>query len=374
MNTPEIKIADTGIVYRNPAPNIHSRHAFFPSVAEMPGGELIVSMDIGSAMENADVRSYLCRSSEGGKTWTEPTRITEIEPAGETVSTSFRMSRTRNGDLLGVVTYFKRKNPDDGLANPKTDGFVETEFAFVRSTDGGATWSEPASISPPIGWNSFETCSPILDTGEGRFLLPTALWKNWEGENPHGMKAVSFISEDEGRTWPRYADVMDFSIRGIASFEQKQIVLSDGRFMAICWIRDLERSASLPNRYTFSEDSGESYGDHLESPIRGETCAPLALANNRILCVYRRTDKKGLWAHLAEIDGKNWKPLSDEPIWGTGIESYGKRSENLFEELSVLRFGYPSLTQLSDGDIFAAFWCFEECVCNIRWFRLRVGA
>ena len=42
------------------------------------------------------------------------------------------------------------------------------------------------------------------------------------------------------------------------------------------------------------------------------------------------------------------------------------------EELSQLRFGYPGMIQLPDGDVFAVFWCMEDYVQNIRWFRLRV--
>ena len=43
------------------------------------------------------------------------------------------------------------------------------------------------------------------------------------------------------------------------------------------------------------------------------------------------------------------------------------------EELSALKFGYPTLVQLAGGDVLAAFWCFEEWTTIIRWIRLRVG-
>jgi len=43
------------------------------------------------------------------------------------------------------------------------------------------------------------------------------------------------------------------------------------------------------------------------------------------------------------------------------------------DELAALCFGYPSLKQLSDSDVFVVFWCVEDLVSNIRWLRLRIG-
>ena len=38
-----------------------------------------------------------------------------------------------------------------------------------------------------------------------------------------------------------------------------------------------------------------------------------------------------------------------------------------------LRFGAPSITRLADGALYVAFWCYEDCVSVIRWFKFRVG-
>ena len=45
-------------MYRNPLPHLSSRHAFSGSgsVSELPGGDLVSAMDIGSALEAVDVR------------------------------------------------------------------------------------------------------------------------------------------------------------------------------------------------------------------------------------------------------------------------------------------------------------------------------
>jgi hypothetical protein len=367
-----IHVEATGVVYRNPAPNVRPRQAYFPSIAELSTGELLAAFELGSAMENLDVRLHVSRSSDGGQTWSEPVKVFEPEGFAYPVSTLGRMSRMRDGSLVAVVLVCDRSRVDEGLANPLTEGYVDTVFVLIESVDDGITWSAPRTIVPPIDWNVFEICSPIIEVNEKRWMLPTSFWKNWGGDCPHGMKAVTLVSDNRGHTWNRCVDVFNQWDTQITSWEQKQTRLSDGRWLAVCWAHDYANAKSLPNRYSFSEDNGESYGQPLIAPLNGETCTPLALLDNLILCVYRRFDQRGLWAHLAEIEGQNWVPVADEPLWGTGMDLYSTDSKNKLEEMRTLRFGYPQSVRQSDGSIFTAFWCVEDCVACIRWFRLKV--
>ncbi|MBI4557287.1 MAG: exo-alpha-sialidase [Candidatus Hydrogenedentes bacterium] len=368
-----IRLLDTGLVYRNPVPNVRSRHAYFPSTVELPNRELVVTMDVGSAMEALDVRSYVCRSHDGGRTWTEPTIIFEPDLKTTPSSTTCRSCGLADGSLLGLMTFFDRSRSNEGLANPATEGFVRTEFSLVKSHDGGRTWSAPRICRLPLEWHSFESCSPIVCLDDRRWLLPTSLWRGWEGRCPYGMRAVAFTSDDSGATWTGSSEVMNLWSRETACWEQKQALLSTGHLFAICWAYDYRARKSLRNHYAISNNRGESFEPPRESPLCGETCSPLALTGNRVLFVYRRTDERGLWAHLAEISGDTWTPLEDAALWGSKVVSYTQRSEtSMFEELSTLQFGYPQLTRLSTGEIFIVFWCVEDCVSNIRWLKLEV--
>jgi hypothetical protein len=44
----------------------------------------------------------------------------------------------------------------------------------------------------------------------------------------------------------------------------------------------------------------------------------------------------------------------------------------IFLQMSTLKFGCPAIMHLKDGDAFVVFWCVEDCVSVIRWFRLQV--
>ena len=109
------------------------------------------------------------------------------------------------------------------------------------------------------------------------------------------------------------------------------------------------------------------------SDTRCQTCKALRLGDGRILCVYRRDDKPGLWSNLSRLEGERWVNDAELPLRGTGLCSSGMTGEsNSSDELAKLRFGYPSLLEDRDGEVMAAFWCYEEGMTNIRWFRLRI--
>lgn len=371
---PSIEVKATGLVYRNDKPHLRSRHAYFPSLVELGPRRLACAFDMGSAFEATDVRSYVSHSQDGGQTWTPPALMFEPDTSRHLVSTTCRISTGPDHSLIGLACMFDRSLPEEGLANPVKEGFVRTEMAMIRSTDDGVTWSPPQTIVPPIDWRHFETCSPILVLPSGRWMMPTSFWSDWEGRCPHGANtAIALLSDDRGHNWSRVTKVMGGPDDGFTGWEQKQIVLADGRLMALCWCFDYSQKANIPNRYAFSLDGGSTYERSLSTPLQGETCTPVALPNGYILCVYRRMDRRGLWAHLARIRGDAWEPLAEALLWGPQVEAHRTDGSSTLGQMSTLRFGCPSVRVLADGDVMAAFWCVEDGVSNIRWYRLGVA-
>lgn len=369
---PQIKTIDSGVVYKNPMPHLNSRQAFFPSVVELDSGELVAAFDIGEAFEAVNCRSYTSHSSDNGKTWSIPEIMFHPEEDDYKFSVTCRIARVSNGRLAGVVGLFERQREDLGLLNPETQGFCRTDLALIRSFDEGSTWGKLRFVNPPNEWNAWEVCSHPLDLGKGRWIIPGSLWTNWIGETPKGgMRATALVSDDNGESFTKLVTVMDNTATNTTSWEQKQVQLTDGRLLALCWRYDTKANKSLKSAFTLSANRGDSYSAPIEAPIHGETASPVALPDNHILVVYRRVDQKGLWAHLAKIEGDTWVPLADHPLWGADVASYGAAEGTKFQTMSTLRFGYPTVIQRKSGEVFAVFWCMEDAQLIIRYVRVQ---
>ena len=361
---------ETGLIYRNPKPHLYSRQASFPSLALLPGGELLAAFGIGSGFESTDNHAEYARSADGGRTWQLAGPIF-VEQTAHPTSSNVRISLVPGGELVAFGARWDRSRVDEGLTNEATLGFVETELLMLRSADEGHTWQGPFTIQPPLVGPAFEICSPIVPLRDGRWLAPTATWKGWNGENPSGLKAIALVSHDCGRTWPEYLDVMDGRHENVIYWEQKIVELDDGRLLAVCWTHDLAAGADRPVHYAISDD-GLAFGPPRSTGLHGQTTTPIYLGGGRLLCVCRRTDQRGLWATYARLDGDAWVNEADVPLWGHdragGSSIVG--GQNLSRGFANLKFGLPAGLVLPDGEVFVAFWCVEECLYVIRWFRL----
>jgi sialidase-1 len=272
-----------------------------------------------------------------------------------------------------MVRHDRTEHPHEGLANPVTVGFVPTELLLARSQDGGRTWTSPAPLEPPLVGPSFELCAPITPLRDGRWLLPTSTWRGWDGDCPSAMRMIALVSPDRGSTWPQYVDVMRDPEGRVIYWESKVVELPDGRLLGVAWAYDEKAATDRPNHYALSRDGGRTWSAPASTGLQGQTMTPLVLEDGRVLCVYRRIDRPGLWANLSHFDGDTWVNDACEPLWGADVGGLTAANANMAQNFHVLRFGAPSLARLPDGTVFLAFWCYEDCVSVIRWYKVRVA-
>lgn len=363
-----IRCISTGVVYENPHPQLRAIHAWHPSIVAFDDGELVATFDLGQAVESFDYATYVSRSHDG-QHWEPPRRMFE-EHASTPTTHSIRVNRTADGRLIGLGGRFHRHDPSGGLVNAANLGYVQMDLIQLESSDRGRSWSPPRTIDPPLVGPAFETCHSLRVLRDGRWLLPTSTWKGWNGEAPNGMQAVALVSHDEGKTWPKWLSVMDGRREQVVYWEQSLTQLNDDRLLAVCWALHEPTGKTLPSKFALSSD-GHSFGAPRPNGLLGQTAKIICLGEGRVVCVYRRVDQAGLWAALVEIKGDEWVTLDQKPVWqGASAGMEGVRPAGV--EISALKFGYPSMVEIKEGEIFAVFWCSEDCLGKIRWARLRV--
>lgn len=369
----KIEILQTGLIYRNPKPHVHSIQAYFPSVGVLPDGQMLATVVMGEAFEAANLRTHLFRSADQGVTW-QNVGVLYGGTTDRLTTDCARLTVLPDGGLAAfMMRHDRTAHPDDGFTNPANLGFVPTELLLLRSTDMGKTWTNPQPLTPSLTGPSFEMCSPITILRDGRWLIPTHTWPGWDGDCPNGLKMVALVSRDQGRTWPEHLDVMSAPGEKVFFWESKIVELPDGRLLAVAWVYDDLAKSDRHNHYALSADGGETWSPAQSTGLQGQTLTPLVLDDGGILCVYRRMDKPGLWANIAVLQDDGWVNECELQLWGNETCGTTVSTANMSHNFNVLRFGAPSLAHLPDGTVFVAFWCYEDCVSVVRWFKIRPG-
>jgi len=360
---------ETGLVFRNYRPDVRSLHAWHPTLVILRDGQFLAGFDMGQAVASLDYRSYTSRSSDGGRTWSPPARIFEDED-DRLQRHGVRLWGVRDGSIVGVGMRAYPTHEEEEAWSRETFGQRPHELIRLRSRDEGRTWEGPTVIEPPLE-GPFEVCHTVVELADGRWAWPMSITRRWDGSAPDGVRAIALVSHDEGRTWPECMTLLDGYAQGIMHLECSLIQLPDGRLLSCAWAFDVASGTSQTLSYAISAD-GQKFGEPRPTGIRSETSKLLSLGDEHVLCVYRRTDRPGLWVNLVRIDGDSWENLGEAPLWeGADSKMFGQRSSS--EELAALAFGFPQPHLLPDGDVMVLFWCREDCVHNIRWVRFSVS-
>lgn len=370
----QLTVVRTGLIYRNPIPHLRSRHAYYPTVVGCGDGTMLASFMLASAMEAIDGQVHLSRSDDGGQTWSEPTPAHEKSPGH---CETGKITHLGGGRVVLLLSESERPDPAVGSVNPANLGHVPTRLSLLRSNDDGRSWSAPRVIEPPLVGPTFELCTAITVLPDGRWLLPTSTWRGWDGDEPNGMKAVAFVSDDAGRTWGGYVDVMDGTGRGVLFWEQKIVTLGDGRLFALAWAHVEADRSDLANHAAVAEAEALKFSPAAPTPLRGQTPSLLALGGDEVLCVYRRTDEPGLWAAKLRVGPgaeAEVEVLGQRCLWRPMLPPKHEPGGGLVEEFRGLKFGAPCLLRKNDDEVYCAFWCVEDGVANIRWITLGLGA
>lgn len=336
------------------------------------------------------IEVLLRRSTDEGKTWSEPKKIADVPGA-----------KTKNPFSLAV----KNVNPADVTYNNPVliadrDGTVHMLFCleymrcfYQRSTDDGLTWSTPVEITgtfekfrPNYDWKVLATGPDhAIQLATGRLVVPVWL-STGTGGNAHRPSVTATIySDDQGKTWQAGDVAVPCTDEWINPNETIAIELADGSVMLNV------RSESKAHRrlVTVSRDgatgwSTPKFDSALLEPICMGSIVRLSLAKdggkNRILfsnpdnlsradgkeAEGKNRDRKNLSVKLSYDEGKTWaisKPIdpgysgySDIAVTksGTILSFYGRGEKTdfggyAFNHLSLARYNLEWLTDRKDS-------------------------
>ena len=149
----------------------------FPGCARLLDGTLVMVWRTGPAHTGGtDGRIYLSKSLDQGRTWSTPVLVRD-----ETLDLRDPSITVSRDGSKWWVTYFTYNTP----GTPDPHSYV------ITSTDSGATWGSPVSLSV----SARAICSPIVEAADG--TLYAALY----GSNGTKDAAYSVTSTNGGASW-----------------------------------------------------------------------------------------------------------------------------------------------------------------------------
>jgi predicted neuraminidase len=327
-----ITITDRTVVFRHTGtdpedPSNTSGYNFGPGVAALPDGRVMAAWFSSPSEGAVSQRLVQAFSSDGGRTWGEPTILQDFEGAADFDPALF---------VAGKETFLFFS-----AIHPKLDVY------FRRSGDSAKTWTEPVKVDQP----NHTTRSNGIQLSTGELLVPLHL---------RGTKNGGVLkSRDGGKTWTRFGAVVNPDGQG---GEPTIAETKSGAIHMILRTKDGELWRSV------SRDRGETWSAAEKTGLSSTSCAShlLCTRDGTLVLTYNpgpNPHRFPLLIRTSRDEGATWSEptlLADRP-----------------EKVGGWSICYPTLTELADGTL-VAIWAqkkasSDELYSDIHSARVTLG-
>jgi sialidase-1 len=306
-------------------------HAYeaFPCVTKLANGDLLSVFYAGYghvSLPREDLPNggaiAAVRSTDGGRTWSEPTIIIDT-PLDDRDSSVVQLS---DGRLLCNFFVYRGETPPEGA--------LMAECMVAESTDNGETWSEPWTVAPHFT-GAEAVSAPILELDDGDLLMP--IYGFDAGESRANYESGVIRSADGGKTWGDYVMIDDDPAH--AACEPALCKLPDGRIL--CMMRPTMVQS-------YSDDGGRTWTEPNQVGFRGDAPDVIHTSEGLLVCAARLN---GTSAIVSDDLGETWRgPYQIDTVGGA----------------------YASLVEMEDGSILCVYYE-EGAGSNIRATFFRAG-
>ena len=303
------------------------RHVAFPGICKTKRGALVVVYREGYSHASGnpdDGRVMLVRSTDEGKTWTEP-QLAYDDPNMD----------DRNASVECM---------SDGTLCLLWDKYLRGRHHFAwmgLSTDDGLTWSEPMKVSKD---ENVHTRSRALDLGNGKWLLPYS-------ESTNSRTASSYFSlyDPKTKTFEEIA-ATPFGQRNIAD-ETAVARAANGQLVALI------RSNTDPALWQIvSKDHGRTWSKARLTQIPSQfTPADLiTLHNGWLLCGFSFRERRNERLVVSRDNGETWDVENSVDVFDGTPHVGGDRSYHAIVQIDEQTIGsvlYETQTPPTGGHI-----------------------
>lgn len=359
-----MRLLEISTIYANPDPLLVSRQALFPGLLQLPDGDIVALLSIGQAFDAADMRCFVCRSSDEGRSWSPPLRLHDAVLMPDEQE-AFKPVLLRDGSLLATGYVFVRPDPLRPIVDPVTFAVPELRVKISRSTDAGRTWTVPRAVD--IEGAPLEMSGPATQLASGRIIAATSPFHLRQD----GHAGWIVASDDNGQTWFKLSEFFRAPRSNVHAWECRLVAWAAGRVAAMWWAYDHTTEVNLNNHIAFSSDDGATFGAAVDTGVRGQSSSLIHLEGEKLLTIHtHRETPAALTVRRIDVSGGGFRVEEELNLFASA--AMGSTTADMKQQFGDLKFGQPSVMTLRGGGALACCWAFENHQYVIKSFRIEL--
>ena len=355
----------------------------------MRDGSILATYSVGSGKDTDDITLELRRSSDGGRTWSDPERpfSSVLEGVNGSVKVGY-VTRLDGSEAILVGLWIDREAyPGAPLFDPETEGCLPMRVVLSDTADDGRTWSPWRWIETPEDVGPPSLTAPLLRLPDGRLLVSIESNKNYRDRSKWLQRVVYMASDDGGHTWSDgWTAVADPTGR-IANWDQRTAVAPDGRLVSFTWVYDFEAVAYRNITRRVSADGGRTWTEPEDLGFSDQPSVPAILPDGRTVLAW--TDRYGtrsIRARAAAGYDGSFEPSTEVAVFernpaaaspsraaSSAGAPEGDTTGEALVEMASWDYGLVFAAALPDGDAAVLHYApGPRGGTDIRWNRLRL--
>jgi hypothetical protein len=359
--------------------------AAFPTATVIHDGSLIATYSVGSGKDTDDITLELRRSTNGGRTWSQPERPFSNVLDGVNGSVKVGYITRLDGDALILVALWidREAYPGAPLFDPQTEGCLPMRVVLSDSGDGGRTWSAWRAIDTPEDVGPPSLTSPLLRLPDRRLLVSIETNKTYRDRSRWLQRVVYMASDDGGHSWSDPWTVVADPTGRIANWDQRTAVAPDGRLVSFTWVYDFDAVAYRNITRRLSSDGGLTWTEPEDLGFADQPSIPAILPDGRIVLAWvDRYGSRSIRARAAAAVDAPFTPGSEVVLFAVDESAPSSRGPGTPEgdttgealvEMGTWNYGLAYATALPDGDAAVVHYApGAPGGTDIRWIRLRL--
>jgi len=344
----------------------------FPWLVQLSNDELLASFQVASVKNGIDCQAVLCRSVDGGRTWTEPVNPFDPKVSGRKgVIHLAYITELSPGKLVASVLWCDHfENPELEFFNPDTGGLLPTDICLTFSDDFGRTWSKLRRVDKgDLEGTPTAAMGPIHNLGNGNLICPFETSKPYDDPGTWLHKAAYFISHDNGETWPQYKVVAHDPQSRIMYWDHRIANLGGGTLVDFFWAYDNINNKELNAHMSITTDHGHSWTKPAETAIVGQPWPIFIDKNSFAVAVVDRNHSHTIKVYLTDNMGESFDAAEPLSLYDQNVKSTDEDND-LNKHLvaqSQWAYGLPSGIKLKNGNLMITWYAGSEETTNIQW-------